>query len=180
MNVLHSCVAVVSVLTLAAAPAVADGGAGKPYACGETCCGTCQPTYLCCRAEPKTVKVRKHCYEVECEYVCIPSVSLPICLLFGRNNCRETNGCDSTCTGRRNDGCESGSQRRGGLGLPRRLCSIFTDCRIRKVRKLKKKEYEVEDCVCEWSVVCVQPTGCGKSCHNECGAPETVCAPCAE
>ena len=180
MKVFRFCVAVAFVVALTDVPALADRGAGKPNGCGETCCGSCEPTVLCCRAEAKTVKVRKQCYEVECEYVCIPPVSLPTCSLFGGDNCAARNRCDSPCGGCGTEGCESCSQRDSEPGLLRRFCSLFTDCRIRKVRKLKKKESEVERCVCEWSVMCMQSPGCGKCSYDGCCAPASACAPCAE
>ncbi len=180
MKLLHCCVMTTLVLALTNVPALADCGAGKPDGCGETCWGTCEPMWLFCRAQVKTVKVRKECYEVECEYVCIPPVSLPTCSLFGGDGCKNTNRCNGACGGCGTEGCESCAERDCGPGLLGRICSVFTDCRIRKVSRLKKKESEVEDYVCEWSVVCMQSAGCGKCCYDSSCAPASVCAPCGE
>ncbi len=180
MKFLQYCVAVMLVITLVNQSARAGCGASKPAGCSESSCGSCEPGFLCCQNKIKTVKVKKHCYEVECDHVCIPPVCLPKCPLFGAGDdcCNDgTNGCGGDCGAQ---GCQDCSQCKQEKGFFGRLCSKLTDCRIRKVHTLNKNEYEVEKCVCDWSVVFMQPPGCGKSCGEECCAPASCCAPCGE
>jgi hypothetical protein len=140
---------------------------------------------LQCQPVVKTEKIKRHCFEVECEYVCIPPVQLPkcgggFCGLFGGgcDGCSETEcaapGCTTDCAE-----CGAGTCGNGNDSLLGRLCSKLTDCRIRKVNTFKKKEYECgEKCVVEWKVVCVPAIGCDKSCGEGCYTAPDCCAPC--
>jgi len=134
----------------ATAGQIQQAGFQKP-SCGEDCC--VEPCCMVCHAEIKTVKEKKHCWEVECEPVCIPKVRCPLFDFFrGSSSC---------------DGC--GSEGCNDLNC----CDLCGD--VRMVRKLVKKEYECEKQVVEWSVRCVSP-GCGK-CGEGC-APAEGCGPC--
>ena len=182
MRSLFLCTAFAALTAFATPSAMAQCGNCKPADCGESCCGSCEPSWLCCQAECKMETIKKHCYEVECDYVCIPPVRLPECRLFGRQCGSNGDGSgQSCCDGCGGEGCQNCSACNENKGLFGRLCSKLTDCRIRKVNKLKKKEYEVEVCVCEWDVVCCAPPGCcSKGCGDTCAAPPLYCAPCGE
>ena len=175
MKFLQCCVAVMLlIITLVNQSAQADVcGALKPTGCSESSCGSCEPGALCCKNAVKTVKIRKHCYEVQCEHVCIPPVCLPKYPLFGSAGACCSGDCGS-------EGCHDCSQCAQDKGFFGRLCSTLTGCRIRKIHTMKKKEYEVEKCVHDWSVVCAQSPGCGKNCGDGCRAPASCCAPCGE
>ena len=160
----------------------AASGSTKPGGCGESACGSCEPDFLRCQREFKTEKVKKTCYEVECEYICIPPVCLPEwCYPFGRH-CGAKMNAESVCGTCGSEGCrvcsETPLQREG---LLQKLCSKLTACRIRKVHRLKKKESEVEECITEWSVVCMQPCGsCSKCCGSTSSSGADPCSPCGE
>ena len=182
MRSLLLCAAIAALTAISAPSVIAQCGDCKPTGCGESCCGSCEPAWLCCQAECKMEKVKKHCYEVECEYICIPPVRLPDCCPFG-GGCKDGNdGCNqSSCGSCGQEGCQECATCTEEKGFFRKLCSKLTDCRIRKVNKLKKKEYEVEVCVCKWDVVCCAPPGyCSKGCGDNCAAPPMYCAPCGE
>lgn len=157
-------------------------GGAKPSGCNKECCFSCEPTRLCCQGEVKTVTVKKHCYEVECEDICIPPVTLPKCRLWANECCDSSDCCCDGC-GCATEGCQNtcgetcGSKSPGWL---QKLCSKLTACRIRSVNRMKKKEYEVEECVYEWTVTCMPNPGCGKGCADNCGSPPSCCAPCGE
>ena len=156
-------VATVVVTSLMANSSVALAGCGceKATGCNDHCCGPCM---LVCSAEKKTLKVKKHGWELECEHVCIPKVHCPLFRCFGSRSaapaCCQNCG-DSNCNGN----CSA-----NGSCNPQGACG-----RIRTVRKLKKEEYEVEKCVVEWSV-----KKCGGSCGKSCDAcpPQSGCGPC--
>jgi hypothetical protein len=148
---------VVIALCLAFLPASTFGqiqqtGFQKP-ACAEDCC--VEPCSLVCCAEVKTVKEKKHCWEVECEPVCIPKVRCPLFSFFTGHKA-------DSCTGCGTEGCVDD-------------CCDAQCGKVRMVRKLKKKEYECEKQVVEWTVRSANP-GCGK-CGEGC-APASCCAPC--
>ena len=160
----------------------AASGPTKPGGCGESACGSCEPAFLCCQREFKTEKVKKTCYEVECEYVCIPPVCLPECCYPFGSRCSAIMNAESACGSCGAEGCqvccETPVQREG---LLQKLCSKLTACRIRKVNRLKKEESEVEECITEWSVVCMQPFGsCSKSCGYTSYSCADPCSPCGE
>lgn len=132
-------------------------GGAKATDCCQNCCGGCM---LVCSPECKTVKEKKHGWEVECEHVCIPKVRCPLFNLFGCGS-GSSHGCqecgDKNCQGNCNGSCQQSS------------CA-----KIRTVRKLKKEEYETEKTVVEWKVTkCA--IGCGKCCDG--CAPMSCCGP---
>ena len=117
----------------------------KPSGCCDTCVP--QPCYECC-PEFKTETVTKHCWEIECERICVPRVRCPFKKLFSFGGCKSCGGCGG-CT----EGC----------------CEQVCCCAdVRVVRRLVKKEYECEECVVEWHVACKPP------CCTDCAIP---CAP---
>ncbi len=102
----------------------------KPAGCYDNVeCAPC--SYTCC-PEVKTEKVKKHCWEVECEPVCIPEVQCPLFNFFRKNKCEPCSDVDV-------------------FGRP--LNSLRA--KVRVVKKLKKVEYECEKCVIEWNVQCL-------------------------
>lgn len=137
-------------------------GCQKPVHC-TNCCGV-EPCVLMCCPEWKTVKEKTHCWEVDCEYICVPQVQCPSLLtLLGFNSdhgaacdgCGRTDGTAPCCKGM------TGSQTQ-------------LQGKIRAVRKLRKVESEVEKRVVEWTVkTCSMDAG--KSCIGL--APRTSCAP---
>ena len=156
MKAFQYCVAMTIVVALISQSVSAGFGASKPTGCDETCCDSCNSVFHYCQNETKTVKIRKHCYKVECEDVCIPPVCLPKCLISGGKSdcCNDgSNGCDAACG---TEGCQDCSRSKQQKWFLERLCSKLTDCRTRKVHTLKKNEYEIEKCVCV--VRCVQAT----------------------
>ncbi len=179
MKITTLSVAAVLIVVLTGQPAGAGCGFLKPLCCDNDCCGSCEPQWLCCQREVKTVKVTRHCYDVECEYVAIPPVTLPCCSLFGNGCCEDDCGECDACTDECGEGCGEDCDR-CSPGLFRRLCNRLTACRVRKVHRMKKKEHEVQQCVSEWSVVRMAPPGCGKCCDDDCVAPPSCCAPCGE
>ncbi len=116
------------------------GGKCKPTgSCDTVACAPCH--YTCC-PELKTVKVKKHCWETECEPVCIPRVQCPLFNFFRKTDC-------DPCTEILFNG--------------RSLNGRCADVRV--VKKLKKVSYECEKCVVEWNVRCVSSRA-KKSCDG--------------
>ncbi len=113
------------------------------------CNSACSPCQLVCCAEVKTEKVKKHCWEVECEHICVPRVQCPLL------NCLTGNTCEDPCSSRNLLGKCIG-----------KLCGD-----VKCVRKLKKKEYECEKCVVEWSVKCASGCGSCTGCQKPCCGP---------
>ena len=137
-------------------------GCQKPSSCMNNCCA--EPCMLMCCPECKTVKVKEHCWEVDCEYVCVPKVQCPSLLtLLGlkKASCLSCDGCgQSGCDGRccNGTGCNQGP-----------LCG-----KIKAVKKLRKVETEVEKQVVEWKVkACAMDYS--KCCNGT--APASCCAP---
>lgn len=174
-----ACGAVMMAATILCAPASADCDFLKPHCADHEGCGSCGPVWLCCQGQPKTVNTTRHCYDVECEYVCIPPVTLPACCRFlsdqhcAGDSCAEdcAEGCDDDC----GESCDSCSPP----NLLQRVCAKFTDCRIRKVHRLKKQEQDIQECEWEWSVVRMAAPGCCKDCGESCCPPVSCCAPCS-
>lgn len=182
MKLIQYCVIPAMMIALTSHATWAACGGAKPSGYGEGCCSSCEPARLCCQNEVKTVTVKKHCYEVECEDICIPPVTLPKCSLWGNKCCDRSDCCSDGC-GCGTEGCQDSCGESCGPKSPgwlQKLCSTLTACRIRQVNRMKKKEYEVEECVCEWSVVCLPNSGCAKGCADDCGPPASCCAPCGE
>ena len=146
--------------------------------CGSQCGDYCRADQCCTRCVPecKSVTVKKHCWQTECEEVCIPPVKLPCCkcLFGGKNNGCNNGCCDNSCGGCGN-GCDSDCCKNSFL---QRLFARCAGCRTRCVSKLKKHEYECEKNVIEWK--CVKSGGCcdsscttGACCEPQCCAPFT-------
>lgn len=177
---------------LLATPSASNGGLrdyfSKRDKCDTECgdyCGA-QPCPTKCVPECKTVVVEKHCWQTECEQVCIPPVTLPCCkCLFkgkcnggGCSECGDRGCCDSGC-GSCGADCSQDCCRNS---LLQRLFSKCAGCRTRCVTRLKKHEYECEETKVEWH--CVPCGGCcdsgccdtGACCEPECAAP-ACCAP---
>ncbi|MGI9427554.1 MAG: hypothetical protein ACR2NM_02770 [Bythopirellula sp.] len=146
-----------------------DGGTGcQGGSCGNNgCCGSgcCEP--VCC---PKKVteEVKKHCWKVQPEMICIPGFRFEC--NWGKHKSCQSNGCcgDSCCS----DTCcgDSCCGERCGCKDP----GTPTCGRVRCVNVLEKHEYTCEECGYEWEVKCIR-TGkgccpCGNGCCPSCGA----------
>ena len=97
-----------------------------------------------CEVTIEEEKVKKHCYEVEHEQVCIPKVRIPW-HRFTLHKCHCKGKC--TCGKRCHQPC---------LDLP---CCF----KVRTIRVLKKEEYECKVCKCKFTPVCVD-CGCDAGC----------------
>lgn len=130
--------------------------------CGGSCC--CEP--VCC---PKKVteEVKKHCWLVKPEMICIPGFRFEC--NWGKGKCCASQGCcgdaccGDTCCG---DGCGSGRCCCNDPGTP-------TCGRVRCINVLEKHEYTCEECGYEWEVKCVRTSRgccpCGNGCCPSCG-----------
>lgn len=126
-------------MTISAEAGWLSGKCKPEGCCDNVSCAPC--SYVCC-PEVKQEKVKKYCWEVECVPVCVPKVKCPLFSFFSKDKC-------DPCTDL--DAC----------GRP--LSSLCAD--VKMVKKLKKVEYECEECVVEWKVQCVS-NNCGKSCDG--------------
>lgn len=105
------------------------------YGGNSGCCSAKNLVCPQCHCEVTTEegKVTKHCYEIECEQICIPKVRIPWHLLgqkFSRKSKCDTGGCETPD------------------------CSPPPCGKVRTIRVLKKKEYECKVCKCKWTPVC--------------------------
>lgn len=96
--------------------------------------GTCCPDHYTCCPEVKSEKVKKSCWQTECEPVCIPPVRCPLFDCFRQDHC-------DPCAGP----LFGGRFLSGSCG------------KIRVVNKLKKVDYECEKCAVEWHARCKTP-----------------------
>ncbi len=148
----------------------------------ECCCDGCHPAAeccesVCCEMELTTKSVPGHRYDVRCETICIPPVTLPqICpdWLPGGDRRRKN---ASPCPGCGEQACQVHDGRFGShTGLLSRLCACLTNCRVRTVKRLKRIDHTTEKCVCRWTVrkrmVRCGADGC---CGDECGVPAAEC-----
>ena len=116
--------------------------------CGSNCCQECCEA-VCC---PKRVteEVKKHCWKVNPELVCVPGFRLPwVCGDKSRVLCGDE------CCGYCQECCEP-------------QCG-----RIRCVNVLEKHEYTCEECGWEWEVKCIRSARgcCGEAdCCPSCGS----------
>ena len=114
----------------------------------ETDCETCVPSGIggacaacgagdkVCVTYAKPGTVEKHCWNVECEEVCIPAIRWPWqCRGWG-----EHARCDA-------EACADG-------------CSTIACGKVRVVRRLKKETYEEDACVYEHRIECRCPVCC--------------------
>jgi len=138
------------VLTRSANAADVCGGCKATEGC-QSCCEGCR---LVCSPECKTVKEKKHGWDVECEPVCIPKVKCPLFNFFGFGSSKSA-GCENCGDKSCNGNCDG-------------RCQQVACGRIRTVHKLKKVEYETEKTVVEWKV---------KRCAIDCGKCGGGCAP---
>ena len=106
-----------------------------PFA-GGSACSACGAGEKVCVTDAKPGTVEKHCWNVECEEVCIPAIRYPWhCWGWGKGV-----DCDSGACG---DGCSQ------------------TGCgRVRVVRRLKKETYEEDVCEYEHRIECRCPVCC--------------------
>ena len=109
--------------------------------------GCCAENPACpqchCEVTAEEGKVKKHCYEVECEQICIPKVRIPWHLLGQAFSNRSK--CDTAD------------------------CSQKPCGEVRTIRVLKKKEYECKVCKCKWTPVCNDgccDTGCSDAAES--------------
>lgn len=146
-----------------------DGGAG--------CCGkgkSCCSSSCCCEAVccPKRVteEVKKHCWLVKPELVCIPGFRFEC--NWGKSKCSKKGGCDRCCDDLCcGDGCcENGTCCCNDPGKP-------TCGRVRCINVLEKHEFKCEECGYEWEVKCVR-SGKRRSCCGKrgCNCPSCGCA----
>lgn len=139
-------------------------------ACDNDYCGDC--CRKCCVATVEKEKIEKHCWKLEPKEICVPKVVLPWqeggsgltifnCLkkCSKSNCCGEIDCCDS-CSG---DSCCCMKPRCG---------KVITVC------DLKKEKYEVEECVCKWSIRRLPPC-CDNGCRGCCdgGCCDSCCDP---
>lgn len=160
---------------LVAVPSVATAGSGlcrKSSRCGDYCCAErCEKK---CVGECKSVTETKHCWNTECDEVCVPPVRLPCCKCLLKGMCGKGK-CGSCCSCGDSGCCDSNSCRQDPCcreGLLHRLFSKCAGCRIRCVSRLKKHEYDCEKNVIEWKVACG-----GGCCSNDCCETGAHCAP---
>lgn len=127
-----------------------DSCCGGGECCVSDCCGSCCGEAVCC-PNRVTEEVKKHCWKVKYENVCIPGFRFECNWVKKRNN-----GCDcgDTC-------CSSGS------------CGTPTCGRVRCIKVLEKHEYTCDKCGYEWEVKCVRSgnncNGDGGCCCPKCG-----------
>lgn len=77
----------------------------------------------CCIATMEKVTVKKTCFEVECEQICIPTVRIPWPWLAGGHGKGKGDRCEQRCG------------------------------KVRNVRVLTKRQYEETVCECKWTPV---------------------------
>ena len=134
-----------------------------PTGCADSCCGgadsccggkTVSGKAICC---PKrtTVEVKKHCWNVKNETICIPGFRFQC---NWKKRCKKGCDCGDTC------------------------CTSSTDCdcppkcgRVRCIKVLEKHEYTCEQCGYEWEVKSVS-TGKDRCCGGSCDCPSCGCA----
>ena len=147
------------------------GGSSCKKSCYSGTCGNgrnCCCEAVCC---PKRVTedVKKHCWLVKPELVCIPGFRFQC--NWNRDKCCNRGDCCDTCTG--GDGCCS----KGSCCE----CSPLTCGRVRCVNVLEKHEYKCDECGYEWEAKCVRTgNGCCRSkggCNcPSCGSKNGCCA----
>ncbi len=121
-----------------------------PTGCdGGSCCNDCCTESVCCPVRVE-VEVKKHCWNVKTENVCIPGFRWP----WECNSKVKKPSCGDCC----DTGCDSCAPRCG---------------RVRCVNVLEKHEYTCKKCGYEWKVksVCRGNSTCDASncCCPECG-----------
>ena len=114
----------------------------KPIAVAATCecASACNDRCPNCKLEIKKEPVKKHFYTVECKTICIPRVTCP-----WEKPCERI--CDGTCA---SDCCTCPFPCKGA--------------RTRKVKVIRKFEYECEKCKYKWTPTCSGDDCDGASC----------------
>lgn len=171
----------VAIVVLAGWIGVASGENGccdAPDCCGATCCGDscCGDSCGCsvCTCKPEMTTEEKHCWCVECEEICVPRVRCPwepggsplTCFNWLRKKC-ET-GCGDCC-----DSCGDCCDSVGAGCCCDSSCCTKPCGKVKCVRDLKKKTYEVD--VCEWKYEIRRLPPC---CCCDCGADPCACGAC--
>lgn len=134
--------------------AYADPGCCKPATNCCSPCTSCSKILTCCPTT-EVVKVEKKCYDIECDYICVPEVKCPWgkLLSLGCLGHDKKSDCCSTC-----DSCGSGQE-----------CDCAGLCgKIKKINKLKTVKTKTEKVVWKWEVKERGPIGC---CKPDCAAP---------
>jgi hypothetical protein len=88
------------------------------------------PRCHCCVPSVDVEKIKEHCWEIECEPICIPHVTFPW----------ERKHCSAPC---------------GEIS-----CPPAKGAKVRNVRVLKLVEYECKVCKYTWKPACLPPAGC--------------------
>jgi len=115
--------------------------------------GCCEA--ICC-PKKTTKEVKKHCWKVKPELVCIPGFRFEC---NWKKRCQSKCGCDDTC-------CSNGSCSD---------CGPPTCGRVRCINVLEKHEYTCDKCGYEWNVKYVRSGGCCKGKGSGC-CPSCDCA----
>jgi hypothetical protein len=118
-------------------------------------CPQCDHT---CKFSVDTDKEAKHCYDSECEPICIPKVVFP--WQKKKACCNSCNSCAGGCDACAGTGCD------GSCGGGSKCCNYNNGACIRYVNKLKKYEYECEVCKYKWEAI----RGCGNGCGSCAGS----------
>jgi hypothetical protein len=139
---------------------------------GQPPCGDAYECVFCCRPVVKKEPIEKECFEVKCEYICVPPVNFSgLCCLFGRgcNHAADAAACNEGCTASSWTPAALFPWQNGGESAKCGGCN-----RIRKVHKLSKTEYECgERCVVNWEIDCV----CRRVSCKPAGACDAPCLP---
>ena len=132
-----------------------------PVGCTDSaCCGDCNCNRCCepvCCPTPVTTEVKKHCWKVKLENICIPGYRFEC---NWKKKCKNGCDCGDSC-------CSNGS------------CGKPTCGRVRCIKVLEKHEYTCEKCGYEWNVKCVgfgNGSCCGKG--GRCGKGGCCCPSC--
>lgn len=158
--------------TLAGLLALAAVGVANadPGCCDETNCPAgcgCDPV---CVATQEPAKEEKHCWCVTCEEVCVPRVRCPwepggsplTCFHWLERLCGKDCGCGDLCAS-----CE---------GCCDDDCTCRPCGRVKYVRDLEKKTYEVDVCQWKWEIRRLPPCCCSRCGSDATGRRGCGCA----
>ena len=149
-------------------------GCAKPVGChADDGCGS---EMLICRPVIEMKKVKKTCFEVECEYICIPQVHCPLFSWLknglgvgAEGSC--TDQCGTAACGDCHCQADCGESGCNGCECAEKCPKGPLSARIRRVNRLKKVTYECEECVVTWKLERCQPGDCGNGgCKPGCGS----------
>ncbi|TWT88523.1 hypothetical protein Mal64_20060 [Pseudobythopirellula maris] len=175
-------------------------------ACSASCDACGSDT---CYAEAEEVTVEKHCWEIECEKVCVPPVRFPwqcggskltLFSWLDKNKCGDccSDGCCSEACCADACGCGAGCCE-PTCGCDGCCCDMDCDCescpplccndklsclspwgcKVRCVRDLKKETCEVTKCEYKWEVRRL-PACCPDGCCGGSGCCGECCSTCCE